>query len=275
MDLKVTAKMAKKAGEEMTDVVLRWAKSSWEDTINLEHDGLHVVHEIWSVSICWGYMLMEEEGADNIDYYMALETHVDMEASTLMALSGFYRHANLILRGWVELTFLGLWFHNSSELYEKWLENAPDAPFKRRGYVRERWLRQLLSEASFRDFNLEYDLADEVLNLFGELSKATHAKGKEIHETRDRGDSVTRFRKDSFEQWFLNLYQVFDVTSTALFLRYPHLFKSQRKEAVEVRETLSKSKLEQLKAFLTQHEKSFKIANKNSQTKKGKWEALR
>lgn len=243
--------MAKKAGEEMTNMVLRWSMSSWEDTINLEHDDLHAVYRIWSASICWGYMLMEEEGVDNIDYYIALEAHIDMEASTLMALSGFYRHANLILRGWLELAFLGLWFHNSSELYEKWLEDTPDAPFKRRGYFTERWLRQLLSEPSFKDFDRKYGLADEALNLFGKLSKATHAKGKALHETIDRGDSVTRFRRDSFKQWFLNLCQVFDVTSIALFLRYPHLFKSQRKEAVEVKETLSNSKLERLKAFLS------------------------
>jgi len=243
--------MVKKACEEMENLVLRWAQSSWKDTISLEHKDLHEVKKIWSASIGWSYMLMEEEGTDNISYYMALETHVDMEASTLMALSGFYRHANLILRGWIELAFLGLWFLNSRELFEKWAENAPDAPFKGRGYFREKWLRQLLREPSFRDFNLKYDLADEVLNLFGELSKATHAKGKEIHETMDRGDSVTRFRKESFKQWFFNLCHVFDVTSTALFLRYPNLFKSQRREAVEIRGTISKSKLEQLQAFLT------------------------
>ena len=243
--------MTEKAGEEMTNMVLRWAMSSWEDTINLKPDDLHAVYKIWSASICWGYVLMEEEGYDNIDYYMALETHIDMEASTLMALSGFYRHANLILRGWLELTFLGLWFHNSSKLYEKWLEDAKDAPFKRRGYFREKWLRQLLSEPSFKNYDSRYGLADEALNLFSKLSKATHARGKVLHETFDRGDSVTRFRRDSFKQWFLNLCQVFDVTCTALFLRYPRLFKSQRKEVAEIKETLSNFRVERLASFLS------------------------
>jgi len=243
-------KMARKVGEEMTDMVLRWAMSSWEDTINLEHDDLHSVYRIWSASVCWGYILMEEEDIDNIDYYIALESNVDMEASTLMALSGFYRHANLILRGWLELTFLGLWFHNSYDLYEKWLKDTLDAPFKRRGYFRKRWLLQILSEPSFKDFEQKYKLSDEVLDVFEKLSKSTHAKGKILHETYTRGDSVTRFRRDSFKQWFQNLCLVFDITSTALFLRYPNLFKSQRKEAVEIRETISESKQEQLKEFL-------------------------
>jgi len=234
----------------MTNMILRWTHSSWEDTINQEHEDLHIVYKIWSASICWGFMLMEEEGVDNIDYYIAMETHVDMEASTLMALSGFYRHANLILRGWLELTFLGLWFHNSQVLFEKWLKDAPDAPFKNRGFFRKRWLHQLLREQSFRDFDCQYGLGDDALRLFGELSKATHATGRTRHETFDRGDSVTRFRKKSFKQWFLNLRQVFDVTSTALFLRYPHLFKSKRKEVTEIKEVLSKSRLQQLAEFL-------------------------
>jgi len=234
----------------MTDLVLRWAMSSWKDTINLEYEDLQSVYEIWSASIGWGFILMEEEGIDNIDYYIALETQVDMEASTLMALSGFYRHANLILRGWLELTFLGMWFNNSSKLYEKWLEDKLDAPFKHRGYFRERWLLQILSEPSFRDFEQKYRLSKEALDLYERLSKATHAKGRKLHETYTRGDSVTRFRKDNFKWWFGNLCQVFDITSTALFLRYPNLFRSQRKEAAEIRKTLSGSRSERLKEFL-------------------------
>lgn len=239
--------MAKMAGEKMANVILRWAKSSWEDTINLQHEDLQAVYQIWAASINWEFLLMEEEGNDNIDYYIALETHTDMEASTLLALSGFYRHANSILRGWLELTFLGLWFYNSPELYEKWLEDASDAPFEHRGYFRESWLRQILSEPSFRDFEQKYRLSKEALDVYERLSKATHAKGKRLHETYTRGDSITRFRRNYFKQWFRNLCSVFDITSTILFLRYPNLFKSWREEATKIRETLSDCKMEQLR----------------------------
>jgi hypothetical protein len=246
--------MVEKTGEEMASLVLRWAMSSWKDTINLERDDLRIVYRIWSALSSLGFILMEEEGSDNVDFYMAMETRADMEASTLMALSGFYRHANLILRGWLELTFLGLWFNNGQELFDKWFEDAPDSPFRNRGWFRKKWVHQLLSEPPFRRFNRKYGLADDTLNLFEKLSKATHAKGKGIHETQTRGNSVTRFRKDSFKLWFLNLTQVFDVTSVALFLRYSRLFKSQRREAVEIRETLSNSKLEQLKDTIEKKE---------------------
>jgi len=241
--------MVKKAGDEMTNMVLRWAMDSWEDTVNQECEDWHMVYKIWSASICWGFILMEEEGAENIDYYIALETHIDREASTLMALSGFYRHANMILRSCLELTFLGLWFHNDQELYKEWFEDSLKAPFKGRGYFGERWLRQLLSEPSFKDFDLSFRLGDEVWKLYGKLSKATHAKGKTLHETVDRGDSVTRFRKPSFKQWLSNFCQVFDVTSVSLFLRYPRLFRSKRREAIEIKETISDSRRKQLEAF--------------------------
>jgi len=71
-------------------------------------------------------------------------------------------------------------------------------------------------------------LSKEAWNLFGELSKATHAKGEKFLETPDRGDTVTRYRTDSFQRWFSNMKQVFETTTTALALKYSSIFKQDR-----------------------------------------------
>jgi len=229
---------------KMGSMLLWWVQEAIRSTIKNERQKLENVYAIWSACINWGYLLMNENTASS---YIALETQIDMEASTLMALSGFYRHANLILRGWLELSFLGLWFDDCPKLFQKWLKNEEGAPYRGRGWFKKRWLIQLLNEKPYRKFENKYKLSEEAWNLYGELSKATHAKGKKFLESPDRGDSVTRYRTDSFHRWFSNLKQVFETTSTALALKYSSIFKRDVNKIRAIKNLMSKQRLEQLK----------------------------
>lgn len=228
-------------------MLLWWMERAVKSTMENERQKLEDVYSIWSACINWSFLLMNEKTSSS---YLVLETQVDMEASTLMAISGFYRHANLILRGWLELSFLGLWFDNNPKLFQEWLKDKESSPFRRRGWFKKRWLTQLLSEEPYKEFEAKYKLNEEALNLYGELSKATHAKGRKFLETLDRGDTVTRYRTDSFQKWFLNLKQVFETTSTALALKYSTVFKQDREETRDIQNLLSKQRIEQLKEVL-------------------------
>jgi len=232
---------------KMHSMLLWWIEEAIKNTMENERQKLEDVYTLWGACINWSFLLMNEKTPSS---YLTLETQADMEASALMAICGFYRHANLILRGWLELSFLGLWFDNNPELFKKWLKDEESSPFRRRGWFRKRWLTQLLNEKPYREFESKYKLSEEALNLYGKLSKATHAKGEKFLETLDRGDTVTRYRTDSFQKWFLNLKKVFETTSTALALKYSTIFKQDRKETRDIKNLLSKQRIEQLKEVL-------------------------
>ena len=232
---------------KMSSMLFWWVKRAIKNTMEKERQKLKDVYAIWSACVKWSYLLMNE---DTPSSYIALETQIDMEASTLLALSGFYRHANLILRGWLELSFLGLWFDDWPQLFQEWLKGGEGSPFKGRGWFKKRWLVQLLSEKPYREFEGKYQLSEEAWNLYGELSKATHAKGEKFLETPDRDDSVTCYRSDSFQRWFLNLKQVFETTTTALALKYSSIFKQDRKETRNIKNLLSNHRAEQLREIL-------------------------
>jgi hypothetical protein len=176
---------------------------------------------------------------------IALETQTDVEASVFCAIAGFYKHANSILRGWLETTFLGVWFDFDPKSFEDWLKGK--GPFKDRGCFKESWLAELLNKPPFRGFERESNLCSEILKLYRELSKSTHAMGEKYHESVHRDDTVPRYQRKQFSKWFANLSKTFELTSIVLILNYPKLFQTKSVEAKSIIELLSEQRLAKLK----------------------------
>ncbi len=239
----------KNIADEIDNMLLIWVQESLRTVLRKESKKLRAAHNIWSACINWGYLLSEKY-SEAPSCRLALETQTDAEASTFCAITGFYKHANSILRGWVETTFLGVWFDFDPKSFQIWLCRKGNFPFKDRGFFKKGWLEELLNKPPFQKFGRENDLCSEALELYKELSRSIHAMGKRYHESNHREDTVPRYQAKHFAEWYINLSKVFDLTSTILVLKYPDLFKTENEETTSIIRLLPRKRMTQLRKYV-------------------------
>lgn len=234
--------------KEIDNMLLIWVQENLRTVLRKEWKKLYTAHKIWSVCINLGYLLSMKH-SEAPSSRIALETQTDAEASTFCAIAGFYKHANSVLRGWLETTFLGVWFDFDPSSFQDWLDGK--GPFKDRGFFRKRWLTELLNKTPFRDYERENNLSSEALDLYKELSKSTHAMGEKYQESVHRDDTIPKYRTKHFDGWFRNLFKVFELKSTVLILKYPRLFKTKGEESASILALLPRKRLAELNKYVS------------------------
>lgn len=90
-------------------LVLEWVRQNWQYS---KQSALYrKVDELIGAENSFGFVLSEETEPKGPLSTLSLEMEGDLQASAILAISGFYRHANLALRSCLALGFVSVWFH--------------------------------------------------------------------------------------------------------------------------------------------------------------------
>lgn len=183
---------------------------------------------------------------------LALEAQVDLEASVYLALSGFVKQALQVLRSWLELSLLGLWFGYNEKEFEKWMYRLPGAPFAARGSFGRKWLVDLVSKSpKLKEGEVKYGLVDRLLKLYVELSASTHTRGYWSFETIGRRHSIAAYNPKNFEKWYKHFWAAYSLVSAILFLRFPDSYLQDHREWDHMASGMMGSDLRMVKKILT------------------------
>jgi hypothetical protein len=174
-----------------------------------------------------GFVLSDEKGCrDPQDplYILSLEIEADCEASILLAISGFYRHANLALRSWLALAFQSVWFSFDRAGFAKWMSSEPKAPFSRGDVMSRRCLKELMKwSQALEKAESQFNLVENSMILYEELSSFVHATGKKVLDIYSRDDSVPHFYPEHTESWLARFRRVSEIWVILTFARYTDL----------------------------------------------------
>lgn len=204
--------------------VLRWVLRSWDWCFEQSPGIAEKVGEIWDAQIDLGFLLTVDTDPDDAAASLALEIQSDIEASILLAVSGFYRHASLTLRSFLSLAFASVWFSFNPYQYELWMKGEEHAPFRHRGMMSRRFLRELMQKTEALHKAAEaFSLVDTAMNLYQDLSDFVHARGERVQDSSQRDDSVPRFHSDLFTTWFGRLQATFEIWLILICSRFPRL----------------------------------------------------
>jgi len=207
------------------DSILYWVRSNWKYSYEETSDILKTLSILWSARASLAFVLNEEKGADDPLAFLSLEIQADIEASILLAVSGFYRHARTALRGWLSLAFLSVWFSFNRKHFDSWIHRSPEAPFKHGDVMKRRCLKELVSKSSsLSRSEIEFALVENSMKLYEELCDFVHATGKKALDIYQRADSVPHFHPELLKSWFDDFYQVFEILIILSFARYPVFF---------------------------------------------------
>jgi hypothetical protein len=162
---------------------------------------------------------------------LAFEAEVDLEASVYLALSGFVKQALQVLRSWLELSLMGLWFSYNKEEFEKWMYHLRRAPFATSGFVGEKRLVDLISKSpKLKECEMKYHIVDRLLRLYDDLSASTHTRGYRSFETIARKRPVAAYNRENFAKWYKLFWATYSLVSAILFLRFPECYLRDRQE---------------------------------------------
>lgn len=210
-------------GEGITHVQRRYESEELtrEETIRRRSRELAMASEIEGMWIAIGNGVLNDVSTECATFFIGCETTLDIRASIQAALCGYYRQANMILRCWLEMSVVGVFFDDHPERFEQWQNDVRNSPS-----FRDQWLEHLFGGEPYVEFENRYNLSLEVSSLYSELSKFTHGRGWD----RWGLSSISRiglnhYDEDFFDSWFSNLKSTFEIVCTILFLRYPHLTK--------------------------------------------------
>jgi hypothetical protein len=183
---------------------------------------------------------------------LTVEAQVDLEASVYLALSGFVKQALQVLRSWLELALLGLWFSYSKNEFEKWMYRLPRAPFPTTGFVGKKRLFDLVSKSpKLKECQMKYPVVDRLLKLYAELSASTHTRGYPSFETIGRGYPIATYNRENFAKWYKHFWAAYSLVSAILFLRFPESYLQDRQEWDHIASGMMGSDLRMVKETLT------------------------
>jgi len=225
-------------------------RRAYAETLKNEKERLGIVQWIligWSKWIS----LLNREKQDRC-FNLAMEAQADLEASVYLALSGFVKQSLQVLRSWLELSLLGIWFGYNKDAYLKWMYDQPEAPFARRGFFRKRWLVDLLNKTpTLKETNTRYQLADRLVSLYSRLSASTHTRGLVSFETIGRNKPVAAYNPRNFAKWYMHFWETYSLVSSILLLRFPKVYAEDSPEWEHIVSGMKGSDLNMVKSILT------------------------
>lgn len=151
----------------------------------------------------------------NYPFYEAME---ELEASIILAFSGYYKGAMQHLRFFIELVVLGLYFFRFNEEFVKqWILGKVRTP------MMQDMLKTLETTSLFGEFTKMTGISfkDELYRVYDELSGYVHTRGAEVGWMQLRGASVPILEPQALTSWVLSLRRVVQTLALGFVARFP------------------------------------------------------
>jgi len=221
--------LSKANKDNVKTCILDWVLSNWKYSYQDSSQVLKELSRIWGAQNCLGFVLSEEMGPTDPLSVLSLEAQADIESSILLAISGFYRHATLVLRSWLALGYASVWFSFNFTGFNLWMKRDANAPFRYRGVMNSHLLQELMSKTEhLKKASKAFNLVKNGMRLHLELSDFVHSRGREALDIYQRDDSVPHYYSERLRSWFDRFRQVFEIWVILIFARYPQLLKTVR-----------------------------------------------
>lgn len=196
-----------------------WADNSVEsarsETIRNKSEVFSEIDKIIEKDSELNFILFEKFGPEHPISQLWLESETDLKASIYLAFGGYYRQAIAILRNWLELTLLAIYYSNHWKEYKLWKQKEYQAP-----------IGKSLIKKVFDNKGLE--LQDKCENLYSLLSGFSHTQGIDKYQLQKGRDNVPRYLDKPFDLWFTLLKK--SSMMNACLLQF--FFKKELKNAI-------------------------------------------
>jgi hypothetical protein len=218
-----------KAEDLVASLMLDWVRGNWSYSYQETPHVMQELSSLFEAQNCLGFVLSEETEHSDPLPILSLEIEGDMQASTLLAISGFYRHATLALRSCLALAFASIWFSFNRTEFTRWMNREANAPFQHDGIMRRKSLAELMrKDPRLKMVESQFNLIENSMKMHEELSEFVHARGKNVMDTYLRADSVPHFYPEHLKSWLGRLHMVFETWLILVFARYPELLQMTR-----------------------------------------------
>lgn len=180
-------------------------------TRNIELESIEKILNAWS---CWKNILTDDvihTKNSNISSILCFESEYDAKASINLALSGYFKHANICLRSCLDLTVMAIHFETNYGGYVQWMMGQRKTP----GF--QSVINSIFDRSLFKQFNDLTQFKDEIIDLHYNLSGYMHGRGHIYLNISLKSPY------DEFDNWFNLIKKVFEFSSICIFLQYPQL----------------------------------------------------
>ena len=146
------------------------------------------------------------------------ESYNELETSLLLARMGFYRHSFYALRSMLELGILGIFYDldDRAEIdIKNWLTSSENTPWFKE------MIKKTFKKGQFKEFQLSYDLKNELEGLYSQISDWVHIKGFNYSSDKLNNSNFNRFILQSFEKYVELLEKVTIALVQMYLLQYP------------------------------------------------------
>ena len=141
------------------------------------------------------FKLFEKFGLQHPVSQLWLESETDIKASIYLCFGGYYRQAIAILRNWLELTLLAIYFSERPQEYEEWKKGIKKSP------TGKSLIRKVFKEDD-KKIVMKEKLEKECEEIYDKLSIFTHSRGIDKYKLQEGRDNVPRYLEKSFNLWF-------------------------------------------------------------------------
>jgi len=141
------------------------------------------------------FRLFEKLGAQHPISQLWLESETDIKASVYLCFGGYYRQAIVILRSWLELTLMAIYFSKYPQKYKKWKRGIEKSPGGNN-------LISKVFENGKKEIALKKKIKERRIRMYDKLSAFTHSRGIDKYKLQEGRDNVPRYLEKSFNLWF-------------------------------------------------------------------------
>ncbi len=194
--------------------------------------------QIIKAILLWADFLNRKQIIGDPKFRLFIQTGVDIDASRALALRSYYRQAIMILRSWLEVYLLNIYFIDHPVELDWWLnsiewKDRPDFG-KLVDYV--------YKLPQFRGKTFPGKYRNQLNTLYGKLSKAIHGRGP---LGIDRGLGAN-FHQGLFKAWINYLSETFRLTSLISFKRFWDDARQDTTFVRDIKATLDEHLIEEL-----------------------------
>jgi hypothetical protein len=209
----------------------------WDETFKVRGDILSEIYLKYLNSIlAWNYAFDELNSKDKHSKITGIEClreiRSDAISSIVLAVSGFYRPATIMIRSMLELSWNFIYYCNHPVEYEWWTEGKHYISTKNMiDYLKKLKGVNKFSETIYKDKNRNF--IDEVAKTYNELSKYIHASAPVYMH---RGESQVDFYYDEqrFNKWKCYFIEAVQFINTLFLLTIEQfdIIDQESKEAI-------------------------------------------
>ena len=146
------------------------------------------------------------------------EAEDEFECSIQFCKLGFYKHAIISLRHFLELGLLSVYYDIDDKSHisiQDWLHSKEDTPYARTV------LKKLKTNTNIAEFDVKFSLLEETYKCYSFLCNFTHTKGYRYSSKRLSRSNVNNFQEKAFLKWLDVMIKVLSLVVTFHILKYP------------------------------------------------------